>query len=177
MPYSSANITGNKVKGLLAREKSMNTGVNTVTAMEGEGSTCFDEETAYADAALNQDQIKSQVQFSDVELAYHGRGNQRPVTADHTGTRQRVHKIGTDVIFKRFEMKNPSGILGECNINTMSFTTAGTFNNQHQKLMSKVDQMIKQQNLDNLDEGVKKNHYDKFNSKISSGFNKWSSKS
>ena len=75
MPYSSANITGNKVKGLLAREKSMNTGVNTVTAMEGEGSTCFDEETAYADAALNQDQIKSQVQFSDVELAYHGRGN------------------------------------------------------------------------------------------------------
>ena len=38
----------------------------------------------------------------------------------------------------------------------MSFTTAGTFNNYHKKLMSKVDQMIKQQNLDNLDESVKK---------------------
>ena len=40
--------------------------------------------------------------------------------------------------------------------------------------MSKVDQMIKQQNLDNLDEGVKRQHYDAFNSKISQGFNKWS---
>ena len=171
MPYSSANVTGNKVKGLFTRDKSM---INTATAMEGEGSTCFDEETAYADAANGPDQIKSQVQFCDRELAYQGKGNQRPVTADHSGAR-RVHQIGTDVIFKRFEMKNPSGVLGECNINTQSFTTAGTFNNYHQKLMSKVDQMIKQQNLDNLDEGVKQQHYNAFNSKISQGFNKWSS--
>ena len=66
MPYSSSNVTGNRTKGLLAREKSM----NTATAMEGEGSTCFDEETAYVDAAKSPDQIKSQVQFSDVELTY-----------------------------------------------------------------------------------------------------------
>ena len=72
-------------------------------------------------------------------------------------------------------MKNPSGVLGDCNINTMSFTTAGTFNNYHKKLMSKVDMMIKQQNLDELDEGEKKQHHDQLNSKISSGFNKWSS--
>ena len=67
MPYSSANVTGNKVKGLFTRDKSM---INTATAMEGEGSTCFDEDTAYADAAKSPDQIKSQVQFSDVELTY-----------------------------------------------------------------------------------------------------------
>ena len=43
--------------------------------MEGEGSTCFDEETAYAEAANGQDQIKSQVQFCDVELRYQDKGN------------------------------------------------------------------------------------------------------
>lgn len=56
MPYSSANVAGNKVKGLFTRDKSM---MNSATAMEGEGSTCFDEETAYADAAKSPDQIKS----------------------------------------------------------------------------------------------------------------------
>ena len=84
-PYSSANITGKRAKNLFKRDKSM---LNTQTAMEGEGSTCYDEETAYADATNAQDQIKSQVQFSDVELTYQGKGYQRPVTADHSGARR-----------------------------------------------------------------------------------------
>jgi len=57
----------------------------------------------------------------------------------------RVRNLATNAIFKKWGFKNPDGILGDLNINAMSFTTTGTFRTQHKKLMTRVDDMLKMQ--------------------------------
>jgi len=47
------------------------------------------------------------------------------VTADMSANR--VRNLATNAIFKKWGFKNPDGILGDLNINAMSFTTTGTF--------------------------------------------------
>jgi len=55
----------------------------------------------------------------------------------------RVRKVATDAIFKKWGFKNPMGVLRDCNINSISYKSQGTFRPQHQRLMSKVDDLIK----------------------------------
>ena len=96
----------------------------------------------------DQDQNQSQqVQFSDeidLRMQAQHRLLQRPVTADQN--RNRVRKAAADAIFKKWGFKNPSRVLADSDVTYQSFTTTGTLRQQHQRLMYKVDDMIKLNN-------------------------------
>ena len=98
------------------------------------------------EADLDQNQSQ-QVQFSDeidLRMQAQQRLLQRPVTADQN--RNRVRKAAADAIFKKWGFKNPSRVLADSDVTYQSFTTTGTLRQQHQRLMYKVDDMIKLNN-------------------------------
>ena len=67
----------------------------------------------------------------------------------------RIHKIATDSVFRKWGFHNPGNLVKDLNITSTSFQTLGTFRPQHNKLMSQVDTILnKRQELNQYESGA-----------------------